>query len=88
MDGIIFLIVCVGVGLLFGGVHLLQRHKAERLDTELTAYVAEGGLSADVARAILATKATTERKREVAALIAEGMQPAEGLALLDAMPAT
>lgn len=88
MDGIIILIVCAGVGLLLGGVHVWECLKAERLDSELTAYVAEGGMSAETARAILATSATTARKREVAALIAEGMQPAEGLALLEAMAAT
>jgi hypothetical protein len=84
MDLIIILasataVLAVGAGIVW------VRAAAERLDSELTAYVAEGGLDADTAKAILATKATTGRKREVAALIAEGMDPAQGLALLDAM---
>jgi hypothetical protein len=64
-----------------------SRRKAERLDTELTAYVAEGTLTADTAKAILGSKATTWRKREVAALIAGGMDPSQGLTLLDSMAA-
>lgn len=66
---------------------IMNRRAAERLDAELTAYVSEGSMSADMAKSILRTSATTGRKREVAALIAGGMDPREGMMLLESMAA-
>lgn len=85
MDGLIFLAICIVVALTLGAASLVSHRRAERLDSEVTAYVAEGSLSAETARGILESEATTARKRQVAALIAEGMEPEKGLALLDAM---
>ena len=76
-----------GLALVMGVTALVAWYKGERLDAELTAYVAAGSMSAETAKSVLATAATTARKREIAALIAEGMDPAKGLILLTSMAA-
>ena len=88
MDGMVILYASIVIGLLFACMGLWEHRHTQRLQTELTAYVAEGTLDAATAKAILETKAPTDRKRDVAAHIAEGMPSAEGLALLEAMPTT
>lgn len=84
MGGLTFALIWIAavVVLVVGAVW--ERRKSERLDSDLTAYVAEGSKTPDTAKAILNTKATIARKREIAARIAGGM----GLALLESMAAT
>lgn len=88
MDGMVYLYIGLAIGLYFAVAGVWDYTRAQRLDRELTAYVSEGTIKAETAKAILETKATTGRKRDVAALIAEGMDADEGLTLLDAMPAS
>ena len=85
--GWILFIVIAAAALVAGTIAVAIWHAAERLDAELTAYVAAGSMSADTAKSILGTAARTARKREVAALIADGMEPAKGLMLLETMAA-
>ncbi|MGP1347636.1 MAG: hypothetical protein ACTS3F_13345 [Phycisphaerales bacterium] len=85
MDGMIFLFICLAVGLLIGAAALWEQSRTRALDRELTAYLAEGALSAETAKAIRATGATIARKREIAALVAEGMPPDDALTMLNAM---
>jgi hypothetical protein len=87
MGWVIFTII-VAIALLAGITALISRQRDEDLDAELTAYVAAGSMPAETAKAILGTAATTARKREIAALIADGMAPAKGLTLLNSMAAT
>lgn len=54
----------------------------DRLWSELAAYVAEGSMDAALARQIHLADADEDRKREIAALIAEGLDADEGLSLL------
>jgi hypothetical protein len=87
MDGWVVFWMIVAAAVTMGCIALVAWYKAERLDAELTAYVAAGTMTTDTVKAILGTQATTTRKREIAALIADGMEPAKGLALLESMAA-
>ena len=91
MDGMTFIFIFVGLGLaiaaIFIAAEIWKRRRAAGLDSEVTAYVAEGAMSPETARAILTSKATVHSKREVAALIADGMEPDKGISLLNSMAA-
>jgi len=85
-DGMIWIFIAIAVALIFAVPAIITHTAAQRLDRDLTAYVAGGTLTTDTAKHIRESKATTSRKREIAALIAEGMPPHDGLELLKAMP--
>lgn len=85
-DGMIWIFAAIVIALIFSVPAIITRNATQKLDRELTAYVANGSLTTHTAKQIRDSKASTTRKREIAALVAEGMPPTDAIALLSAMP--